>query len=113
MKIENKIVEQIVKTMKMKGYATRTQQLYLKWINEFINFHGKNPQNMGIVEIDRFKNYLERQVIISNELRKQASQAILFLYTQVLKISLQNDYIQAARDIKPQKRKMVQSVMVF
>lgn len=118
MQREKKVLELMTETMQMKGYANKTQQIYLKWIKEYLLYHGKkNPATMGVVEIEHFKEYLELTKMFSYELKKQASQAIIFLYTQVLGISLQNQYIQAARRLKPnnklKKRRIIQSVMVF
>ena len=115
---KEKIIDQVIKTMHTKGYAAKTQQLYLNWIKEYILFNeAKNLKNLGIIEIEHFKNYIDLTKMFSYELKKQATQAIFFLYTEVLGINLQKEYIQAARNLKPykreKKRKIVQSVMVF
>jgi len=113
MKIE-KIFETTRLSMRKKGYSKRTQDLYIRWIKEYILYHGNiNPTYMGVKEIELFKNYLTKVKRASLELKTQASQAIFFLYTQILKINLQNDYINSARNLNQQKSKIVQTVMVF
>ena len=118
MQIEKKLLEHVSKTMQMKGYTNKTQQLYIKWIKEYILFNGeKNLKNLGIREIEHFKNYIDLTKMFSYELKKQATQAIFFLYTQVFGINLQKEYIQATRNLNTKngvkKRRIVQSVMVF
>ncbi len=118
MQTEKKILEQVSETMQANGYGYKTQRTYLKWIKEYILFNGKkNPRNLGVVEIEHFKNYIELTKMFSYELKKQATQAIFFLYSQVLGVNLQKEYIQSARNLKPfdrkKKHQLVQSVMVF
>ncbi len=118
MQKDKKIIEQMIKAMQIKGYANRTQQTYLKWIKEYILFNEKkNLENLGITEIEHFKSYIELTKMFSYELKKQATQAIYFLYTQVLGVNLQKEYILSAQNLKPfesaKKQKLVQSVMVF
>lgn len=118
MQTEKKILDQVSILTQTKGYTYKTQQLYLKWVKAYLRFNKEQDiKNLGIIEIEHFKNYLSHSRMFSYEIKKQATQAIFFLYTQVLGINLQNQYIQSARNIKPPKRekkqKMVQSVMVF
>jgi predicted aldo/keto reductase-like oxidoreductase len=118
MSSERRLLELTAKTMNLKGYARKTQQTYLRWIKEYILFHGKrDPLAMGVREIEHFKNNLDVKNAFSFELKKEALQALTFLYTQVLGVSLQNQYIQAARNLQPnqavKKRALVQTVMVF
>jgi len=118
MQTEKKILEKVSEIMQAKGYNFRTQQIYLKWIKEYILFHGKrNPISLGVTEIEHFKNHLSLRRVFSYELTKQATKAIFFLYNSVLGINLQKEYIEATRNLKPydrsKKRKIVQSVMVF
>jgi hypothetical protein len=113
-----RVLELAKEKMQQKSYSLKQQQLYLKWIKEYILYHGnRNPSYMGISEIELFKNYLSCARVVSFQLKAQATQAIFFLYTQVLGINLQKEYIKSAQNIKShkraQKRKMVQSIMVF
>ena len=118
MQHEKRLLELTAKTMNMKGYARKTQQTYLRWIKAYILFHGRrDPLEMGVREIEHFKNNLDVKRAFSFDLKKEALQALTFLYTQVLGVSLQNQYIQAARNLQPnevaKKRALVQTVMVF
>jgi len=118
MELEKKILEKVSATMQANGYGYKTQRTYLKWIKEYILFNReKNPLNLGIREIEHFKKYIELTKMFSYELKKQATQAIFFLYSQVLGVNLQKEYIQSAKNLKPfdrkKKHQLVQSVMVF
>jgi coproporphyrinogen III oxidase len=114
MQNERKLLELTTKTMNMKGYARKTQQTYLRWIKEYILFHGKkDPLEMGVTEIEHFKNNLDVKQAFSFDVKKEALQALTFLYTQVLGVSLQNQYIKATRDLQPKKQALIQTVMVF
>ena len=113
MKNEKNVLELVSQTMQNRGYELRTQKVYMKWINEYILFHDKkDPLQMGITEIEKFKSYLDANVLFAVELKKQAFQAITFLYTQVFGVSLQKQYIQEARALSS-GHKLRQSVMVF
>ncbi len=115
MQKKQRLLLQVVEIMSLKGYAIKTQQIYLKWIKEYIFFHNKkHPLKMGKTEIDQFLTYLSKNGVTTHKRKKEAFLAILFLYTQVLEVSLQDEYIQASRTpgVIP-AQKMVQSVMVF
>jgi predicted Zn-dependent protease len=112
MHTEIRILELVKAKMKQKGYAISTQQHYIKWIREYIQFHKSDPKKMGITEIEGFKKYLDYSYMFKTELKKQAIGAIYFLYTEVLGVNLQNEYIQDMHT-HTVKKKYVQSVMVF
>jgi hypothetical protein len=114
MKSEKQLIQKVIQDMKTKGYALKTQQTYIKWIKEYISFHQQqNPIKLGIREIEHFKKALDLKRLFSNEIKKEASRAIVFLYTQVLGINLQHEYIKATRNLENIKTKKVQRVMVF
>ena len=81
-------------------YSLRTETAYLDWVRRFILFHHKrHPQDMGAAEVEAFLTHLavERQVSASTQ--NQAKAAILYLYKQVLIISLPwlDDVVAAKR----------------
>ena len=120
MKQEPVVLRELKEKMISKGYAYKTQQFYLEIVREFILFHGnRNPRHMGMVEIELFMNYFTRKSALLFRAKQQAFQALMFFYTQVLRISLQKEYIDASRSsdtavpVNRVGHKMVQSVMVF
>ncbi len=118
MTIEHKMINALKEKMNLKGYGFRTQQLYIETIKKFISFHGKrDPRYMGMVEIDLFMEYLIKNRIIQQSSKQKFFQALMFFYSQVLEISLQDEYIEASRVSQSLShsinKKMVQSVMCF
>ena len=112
------ILKQLKEKMIRKGYGYKTQQFYMDTVKAFISFHGKrDPSYMGMVEIDLFMNHLTRDKGILFRKKQQVFQVLMFFYTQVLHISLQNEYIDASRGSqlipKADTHKMVQSIMQF
>ncbi len=117
---EGKYLQQLKERMVARGYAHRTQQVYLRSVKAFIDFHGgRDPRYMGIVEIELFMNYLSRQKGVLFHEKQKMFQALLFFYTEVLHLSLQKEYIDASRSAVSHRpvnhvgRRMVQRVMVF
>ncbi len=117
MTIEHKMIKALKEMMDSKGYAFRTKQLYIETIKEYISFHGKrDPRYMGMIEIDLFMDYLVRSRKIQANLKQKIFQILIFFYTQVLEISLQDEYIEASRisqALLSSNKTMVQSVMYF
>jgi integron integrase len=68
------------------------------WIKRFILFHHKkHPKDMGKTEIEAFLSDLARTRNVAASTQNQAFNALIFLYNQVLEISLENQNIQALR----------------
>jgi integron integrase len=66
-----------------------TENTYLSWIKQFILYHGKrHPVDMGAAEVEAFLTYLATQRQVSSSTQNQALSAILFLYREVLAITL-------------------------
>jgi hypothetical protein len=116
---EKTILEQLSQKMLAKGYSTKTQHLYINSVKAYLKFHqGRDPKEMGMKEIESFMNDLSEKMALHFRKREQAFQALLFLYIQVLNLSLRDEYIEASRSIKSataekESKKYVQSVMVF
>ncbi len=67
-------------------YAYRTEQTYCDWILRFNRFHGSktHPKDMGKTEIDGFLSHLATHGKVVAATQRQALDAIVFLYRQVL-----------------------------
>lgn len=79
------LLEQVRDQIRTLHYSIRTEEAYLKWVREFILFHGKRlPNEMGANEISRFLSHLARERNISASTQNQALSALLFLYREVL-----------------------------
>ena len=80
-----KLLDRVRHTLRLKHYATSTEETYVNWIKRYILFHSKrHPREMGVSEIEAFLSHLavEREVAASTQ--NQALHALLFLYKQVL-----------------------------
>jgi hypothetical protein len=74
------LLDQVRDQISTLHYSLRTEEAYLKWVREFILFHGKRrPNEMKASEISRFLSYLARERNISASTQNQALSAILFL----------------------------------
>ena len=84
--------------IRFKHYSIKTEQSYIGWAKRYIIYHNKkHPIEMGKVEIEQFLTYLATKLNVSPTTQNQAFNAILFLYEQVLNISLKDENIQALR----------------
>jgi integron integrase len=84
-----KLLDQVRDKIRFKHYSLSTEKTYLAWIKQYILYHGKrHPAEMGVVEVERFLTYLATQRHVSSSTQNQALSAILFLYREVLVITL-------------------------
>ncbi len=93
-----KLLEIMRDKIRFKHYSIKTERVYLYWVKKYILFHNKkHPKDMGKVEIEQFLTNLAIHNHVSPATQNQAFNAILFLYEQVLIISLKDENIQALR----------------
>ncbi len=104
-----KLMDQLREAIRLKHYSLSTENSYVNWCERFIRFHGlKHPKDMGSKEVERFLSHLAVQRRVAGSTQNQALSAILFLYSQVLKTSLQD--VGAIRAKQPSKLPVVLSV---
>lgn len=95
--------------IRLKHYSIKTEQSYIGWAKRYIFFHNKrHPKEMGKIEIEQFLTHLATNLKVSPTTQNQAFNALLFLYEQVLDISLKDQNIQALR---AQQRKHIPVVL--
>ena len=96
--MKKKLLDHVRETVRMKHYSMQTEKTYVSWIKRYIFFHRKkHPVEMGKFEIEAFLTHLAVERKVSASTQNQAFNAILFLYTQVLGIALEDQNIQALR----------------
>ena len=84
-----KLLDQVRDKIRFKHYSLSTENTYLSWIKQFILYHGKrHPVDMCAAEVEAFLTYLATQRQVSSSTQNQALSAILFLYREVLAITL-------------------------
>jgi integron integrase len=97
--------------IRLKHYSLKTENTYIYWSKKYILFHNKrHPKDMGKEEIEQFLTHLAKVQNLSATSQNQAFYAIIFLYEQILNISLKDQNIQALR---AQERKHIPVVLTI
>lgn len=81
-----RLMDQAQQVLRYHHYAYRTERAYCDWIVRYIKFHGgrKHPGDMGKAEIEAFLSHLATQRKMSASTQRQALNALVFLYRDVL-----------------------------
>lgn len=101
-----KLLDQARETLRYYHYARSTEKNYCQWILRFIVFYDKkrHPKDMGAKEVERFLSYLATREKVAVSTQKQALNALVFLYRDVLLTPLGKDSlapIRSKRKIHP------------
>ncbi len=84
-----RLLDQMRERIRYLHYSLRTEQTYVYWARWFIRFHGlRHPKDMGRPEVERFLTMLANERQVSPSTHRQALNAILFLYRDVLCLDL-------------------------
>lgn len=93
-----KLLDQARSIIRRKHYSSRTEETYINWMKRYIFFHDKkHPKDMEVPEIEKFLTHLAVREKVSASTQNQAFNAILFLYREVLGISMEGKNIAAIR----------------
>jgi len=81
-----KLLEQVRETLRYFHYARSTEKTYCQWIPRYISFFKKkvHPKDMGEKEIERFLSHLAIHEKEAASTQRQALNALVFLYRDVL-----------------------------
>ena len=96
---EKKLADRIREAIRLRGYSIRTEKAYVQWYERFVRFHKlRHPSTMGAPEIEQFLSHLASQEQVAASTQNQALSALLFLYRDVLRLSLDElDIVRAKR----------------
>ena len=85
-----KLMDQVQEVLRYYHYAYRTEQTYCDWIKRFLKFfdYKKHPREMNAPEVERFLSHLATQGQVAAATQRQALNAIVFLYRDVLDVDL-------------------------
>ena len=84
-----RLLDAVRQEIRLRHYSRQTERAYVGWIRRYILFHGKrHPAEMGAEEVTRFLSSLAVEGKVSASTQNQALAALLFLYSQVLRIDL-------------------------
>ena len=91
--------------MRYHHYAYRTEKTYCDWIVRYVKFHGakKHPKDMGKNEVETFLSHLATHENVSASTQRQALNAIIFLYRNVLDNPIEDliEHVKAKRHRRP------------
>jgi integron integrase len=88
-----KLLDQVREALRVKRYALRTEECYVRWVEQFVRFHKgpdgfRHPRDLGAPEVEQFLTHLAVQRHVSASTQNQALGALLFLYRDVLHVDL-------------------------
>ena len=80
------LMDQVREVLRYHHYAYRTEQTYGQWILRYIHhFGGKtHPNRLGATDVERFLSHLATEGQVSASTQRQALNALVFLYRDVL-----------------------------
>jgi|GEM_PF-1730106 len=81
-----KLMDQVHQVLRYHHYAFRTEQTYSQWILRYIKFHQFkiHPDKLDYQDVERFLTYLAVERKVSASTQRQALNALVFLYRDVL-----------------------------
>lgn len=98
-------MDQVRQVMRYHHYAYRTEKTYSDWILRYIRFFGAkyHPKGMGKTEIESFLSHLATKENVSASTQRQALNALIFLYRNVLDkpIDEEIEHTRAKRNRRP------------
>ena len=95
--MKSPFLESIRRTMRLQGYAIKTEKSYLHWIKYYIRFHNRrHPNEMGRDEVIAFLDHLSNERNVAIATQKIALNAIMFMYNKILDKPIKNmNFIRA------------------
>ena len=97
------IIAALVAEVRVRHYSIRTEEAYEGWAKRFLAFHTmQDPMQLTAEHVRRYLSYLASDRDVSASTQNQALNAIVFLFTEVLKMD-PGDFCDFARAKKPIK----------
>jgi hypothetical protein len=109
-----RLLDQLRERIRYLHYSLQTEKACLYWARFFIRWHGRNgamrhPKDMGKPEVESFLTMLANERQVSPATHRQALNALLFLYKQVIGQDL--DWMNSIG--RPPERKRVPVVLTM
>lgn len=88
-----KLMDQVREVLRYYQYAYRTEQTYCQWILRYIYYFGgkTHPRMLGAKDVERFLSHLTMEKKVSGSTQRQALNALVFLYRDVLHSPLEGE----------------------
>lgn len=100
-----KLMAQVRQVLRYHHYAYRTEETYCNWIVRFLKFYDYkiHPREMGKKHIETYLSHLVVQQNVAAATQRQALNAILFLFREVLDIPIEEEIapIKAKKHPRP------------
>ena len=93
-----KLMERLADVAARLHLAPNTITCYRRWIRQFLEFHRSDgrwihPRELGADHVEQFLTHLARRRRLSSSSQNQATNAIVFLYKQVLAGDVPEDHL--------------------
>lgn len=102
------VFDALIREIRVRNYSIRTEQSYVAWLSRFILFHQQLPEKLGPLDIANYLSYLAVNRMVASSTQKQALNAIVFYYKNILKVS-SDDIGEFAVSKKPARLPIVLS----
>jgi integron integrase len=88
-----KLMDQVRQVLRYHHYSYRTEETYCNWIIRFLKFYDYkiHPREMGKNHIEAYLSHLALQQNVAAATQRQALNAIMFLFREVLDISIEEE----------------------
>lgn len=88
---DTKLLDQVKEVLRFHHYAYRTEETYCQWIRRYIHFFGgkTHPKELGTKDVERFLSHLTSDRNVAASTQRQALNALVFLYKEVLQLPLE------------------------
>ena len=85
-----KLMDQVREVLRYHHYAYRTESTYCQWILRYIRYNGgkTHPAKLDLHQVERFLSHLAVDGHVSASTQRQALNALVFLYREVLQLPL-------------------------
>ena len=84
-----RFMDQLRAFIRSKQMAYTTEKSYCRWIADYIRFHSmQHPKDLNDQAIDEYLSYLVLKRNLAINTQKSALNAIVFVYTQFLKLTV-------------------------
>lgn len=109
-----RLLDQVRERVRYLHYSLQTEKAYLHWVRFFVRWHGRHgamrhPRDMGQADVEAFLTMLANERQVSPATHRQALNALLFLFRQVLGQDL--PWLQSIG--RPPERKRVPVVLTM
>jgi integron integrase len=101
-KLHGGLIKLIESEIRVRHYSIRTEEAYITWAKRFLSFNNlKDPGRLGADHIRNYLDFLAGERNVSASTQNQALNALVFLYTQVLKQEVGdfNDFSRAKKTV--------------